>query len=71
MPAQSEKISPSYCPNCQRLYRVTPPGYVCTYDSTPIIDIGDPLPPTRLQRFLPAGLTLTVVTMVGFGVVVF
>ena len=71
MAAQLGTISPSYCPCCQRLFRVTPANYSCPADETPLIDVGDPIPPTRLEMLMPAGVTLTVLTMVTGGIVVF
>ena len=46
------KSTPSYCPACQRLYRVTPRNYVCPADQTPLIDVSDPLP-GMTQKFIP------------------
>ena len=47
------KSTPSYCPECQRLYRVTPRNYICPADQTPLIDVSDPLPGVA-QKFIPA-----------------
>ena len=71
MAAQLGTVSPSYCPCCQRLYRVSPEDYRCPVDETPLIDVSDPLPPTRFQMLMPAGVTLTVLTMVTGGIVAF
>ena len=63
MSAQLETLaaeSPCYCPNCQRIFRSAPYGFVCPEDQTPIIDIGAPLPKTLAQTFLPVGVTFTV-----------
>ena len=70
MSAQLGTISPSYCPCCQRLFRVTPTNYVCPADETPLIDVGDPLPPSKMQMLMPAGVTFTLVTMLTGGLAI-
>ena len=69
--AANAKATPSYCPCCQRLYRRTPSNYLCVDDGTPLIDVNDPLPPTRVNAAMPLmGVLLTLSLAVGVGLTV-
>ncbi len=66
--SMQSNVTPAYCPCCQRLYRATPSNYVCRIDGTPLIDIGDPLPPAKIYAYVPLmGVLLTLSVAVGFG----
>ena len=69
--AQKSKVTPAYCPHCQRLYRRTPSNYVCVSDGTPLIDVGDPLPPAAIHAYVPLmGILATLTLAVGVGLTV-
>ncbi|MEE2789164.1 MAG: hypothetical protein VX589_17645 [Myxococcota bacterium] len=65
----SPRVSPSYCPTCQRLYRKTPASYLCRHDQTPLIDVSDPLP-IRTPSSVLLGVAAVAVLFVGIGVTV-
>ena len=71
MMAAKMKATPAYCPCCQRLYRRTPSTYTCLADGTPLIDVGDPLPPSGMYALVPLmGVLLTLSVAVGVGLTV-
>jgi hypothetical protein len=69
--SKKSTVSPAYCPTCQRLYRATPGNYTCSTDGTPLIDVGDPLPPSKIHAMIPLmGVLVTLSVAVGVGLTV-
>ena len=63
------RVTPSYCPTCQRLYRRTPANYLCRHDQTPLIDVNDPLPAKAPSGFV-LGAAAVAIVFVGIGVTI-
>ena len=60
----------TYCPSCQRVFRVSPGDRMCPADGRGLIGIGDPLP-TRSIALLPVSFTVSIGIFVSLGIAAF